>query len=204
MSELTDEQWKVAHAIAEKMAPYAEKDSQKRGEKGSKASELKKAMAYLRTCVNEPDSSQRLFKYLKYTEGTPDECKGLNKVDLNSVQDNPKVMLEVLGWAGRLIGYYKGMPIAEIMIGEPTIDLAAEKRAMILKAAAVAGYEVGQRLTVMITGIKGKEVTYAVSEQIKLTQKIKILEGLALGQSVQVEITEMRDTGVPKKVKLVT
>ena len=113
-------------------------------------------------------------------------------------------MLEVLGWAGRLIGYYKGMPIAEIMIGEPTIDLAAEKRAMILKAAAVAGYEVGQRLTVMITGIKGKEVTYAVSEQIKLTQKIKILEGLALGQSVQVEITEMRDTGVPKKVKLVT
>ncbi len=195
MTELTDEQWKVAHTIAEKMAPYVNTDEQK----GTKASPLKKAIAYLRTCVDEMDANQRLFKYLKYTEGTRDECKGLNKADLNSVQDNPRVILEVLGWAGRLIAYYKGIPIAEV-----PIDLAAEKRSVILKAAVAAGYEVGQRVMVTITGMKGKEVTYAVSEQIKLTQKIKNLEGLALGQSVQVEITEMRDTGVPKKVKLVT
>ena len=200
MSELTDDQWKAAHAIAERIV-----------QDGANAGELKKAMAYLRTCADEPDGGSRFFKYLGnlvrggnrigHSKRTVDYYRGLNDActqHLTLLQDQPQVMLEVLGWAGRLIAYYKDTPIAEV-----PIDLAAEKRSVILKAAVAAGYEVGQRVTATIAAIKGKEVTYAVSEQIKLTQKIKNLEHLAVGQSVQIEITEMRDTGIPKKIRLI-
>ena len=205
MSELTDDQWKAAHAIAERIV-----------QDGANAGELKKAMAYLRTCANCSDGGVRFFKYLEnlvrggnrigHSGRAVEYYRGLNDActqHLTSLKDNPEVMLEILGWAGRLIAYYQGAPIAEITIGVPTIGLAEVKRSAILKAAVKAGYALGQHLTVTISSIKGKEVTYTLSEQIKLTQKIKNLEDLVLGQSVQVEIMEMRDTGVPKKVKLV-
>ncbi|MFM7448362.1 MAG: hypothetical protein ACKO24_07180 [Leptolyngbyaceae cyanobacterium] len=53
MSDLTDNQWKTAHAIARYIV-----------QNGANAGELKKAMAYLRTCADESDGGTRFFKYL--------------------------------------------------------------------------------------------------------------------------------------------
>jgi hypothetical protein len=112
-------------------------------------------------------------------------------------------MLEILGWAGRLIPYYQASPIAELANASMEIETESAKQAAIKAAAAEADFAVGKSIEAVIKAIKGKEVTYELAGGIKLTQKEpKKAEKLSIGQPVQVEITEMRETGVPKKLRL--
>ncbi len=114
------------------------------------------------------------------------------------------MMLEILGWAGRLIPYYQASPIAELTNAPMEIEAESAKQAAIKAAAEAAKFEVGQAIEVTVKAIKGKEVTYELKGGIKLTQKEPKKAGnLSVGQCVRVEITEMRETGVPKKLKLV-
>jgi hypothetical protein len=205
MSDLTDNQWQAAHAIARQIV-----------QNGANAGELKKAMAYLRTCADAEDGGTRFFKYLNnlvsggdrigHSKGTVDYYRGLNGACikyLKPLQDSPQIMLEILGWAGRLIAYYQASPIAELMNASMEIEAESAKQAAIKVAAAEAKFEVGKAVPAIIKAIKGKEVTYELEGGIKLTQKEpKKADKLAIGQSVQVEITDMRETGVPKKLKL--
>ena len=116
MSDLTDNQWKRAHAIARQIV-----------QDGANKGELKKAMAYLRICADESDGGTRFFKYLGnlvgggdrigHSKRTVEYYRGLNDAcikHLKSLQDSPLIMLEILGWAGRLIPYYQSSPIAEL------------------------------------------------------------------------------------------
>lgn len=206
MSDLTDNQWQTAHAIARQVV-----------QNGANVGELKKAMAYLRTCADAPDGGTRFFKYLGnlvgagdrigHSKRTMDYYRGLNDVCikyLKPLQDSPQIMLEILGWAGRLIPYYQASPIAELANAPMEIETESAKQAAIRVAAEAAKFEVGKTIEVMIKAIKGKEVTYELEGGIKLTQKEPKKAGdLSVGQSVQVEITEIRETGVPKKLKLV-
>lgn len=205
MSDLTENQWKAAHAIARQIV-----------QNGANAGELKKAMAYLRTCADAPDGGTRFFKYLGnlvgggdrigHSKRTVEYYRGLNDACikyLKPLQDSPMAMLEILGWAGRLIAYYQESPIAELANASMEIETESAKQAEIRAAAAAASFEVGKLIQAVIKAVKGKEVTYELERGIKLTQKEPKKAGnLSVGQSVQVEITEMRETGVPKKLKL--
>lgn len=207
MSDLTDNQWKTAHAIARQIV-----------QNGANAGELKKAMAYLRTCADAPDGGTRFFKYLGnlvgggdrigHSKRTVEYYRGLNEACvkyLQPLQDSPQVMLEILGWAGRLIAYYQGSPIAELANASMQIEIQSAKQEAVLKAAAAASFSVGQTLAALIDKIDGNKVTYQLTEDIRLTQKEpKKAVTLTEGQSVEVEITEIRDTGVPKKIKLIS
>jgi hypothetical protein len=205
MSDLTDSQWKMAHAIARQIV-----------QDGANAGELKKAMAYLRTCADAPDGGTRFFKYLGnlvgggdrigHSKRTVDYYRGLNEACikyLKPLQETPVVMLEVLGWAGRLIAYYQASPIGELMNASMEIEVQSAKQEAVRAAAAAASFAVGQVVAATIVNIDGNKVTYGLAGEIRLTQKEpKKSGGLAKGQPVQVEITELRETGVPKKVKL--
>lgn len=206
MSNLTDNQWNTAHAIARRIV-----------QDGANAGELKKAMAYLRTCADAPDGGTRFFKYLGNLVGAGDRIghskrtveyyRGLNDACikyLKPLQDSPQTMLEILGWAGRLIPYYQASPIAELTNASMEIEAESARQAAIKAAAEGASFEIGKVIGATIKAIKGKEVTYELEGGIKLTQKEPRKAGdLLVGQSVQVEISEMRETGVPKKLKLV-
>lgn len=206
MSELTDNQWKTAHAIARQIV-----------KNGANAGELKKAMAYLRTCADAPDGGTRFLKYLGNLVGAGDRVghskrtveyyRGLNDACikyLKPLQDSPQVMLEILGWAGRLIAYYQRSPIAELTNASMEIEVESAKQAAVKAAAAAASFAVGQVMAATIEKKEGNKITYRLADEIRLTQKEpKKFGDLSVGQSVQVEITEMRETRVPKKVRLV-
>jgi hypothetical protein len=206
MSDLTENQWQAAHAIARKIV-----------QEGANAGELKKAMAYLRTCSDAPDGGIRFFKYLSnlviggnrigHSKRTVDYYRGLNDACikyLKPLQDSPQVILEILGWAGRLIAYYQANPIAELANAPMEIEAESAKQAAIKAVAEAAGFATEQQIEVTIKAIRGKEVTYELDGGIKLTQKEpKKADKLSVGQVVKVEITEMRETGVPKKLKLI-
>jgi hypothetical protein len=59
-------------------------------------------------------------------------------------------------------------------------------------------------VTADITNIDGNKVTYTLPGQIKISQKEpKRFKELLIGGVIQVEIMELRDIGLPKKVKIV-
>jgi hypothetical protein len=208
VSELTDNQWQAAHAIARMIV-----------QEGANAGELKKAMAYLRTCTGDSEDSDggdRFFKYLgnlvrggnnighsKRTLGYYSILNDACLKYLKELQDSPRTMLEILGWAGRLISYYQASPIAELMEAPMDITIQSTKQAERAAAAAEVGFNVGLVVTATVRSIKGKEVTYELPGEIRLTQKEpRKAQDLAVAMTVQVEVIEMRESGLPKKVKL--
>ena len=105
MSELTENQWQIAHAMARFLV-------QEQMDKN----ELKKAMAYLRTCIAAADGGDRFFKYLQnlvhngtkigHSGKTPEYYLSLDTACvkyLKAMQSTPGSMLAILGWVGRLI-----------------------------------------------------------------------------------------------------
>lgn len=62
LAEMTEKHWEIAHAIAQSLV----KD-------GTDVNELGKAIAYLRSILNESDAGDRFFKYLKPLSVTEDK-----------------------------------------------------------------------------------------------------------------------------------
>jgi len=100
--DLTELQWKIAHAIAQTLVK-ADTD----------ANELGKAIAYLRNYANQDGT--KLFDYLKtlvkngrqigHSKRTSDYYQAIDNACnqyLKAYQDNPAVMLHILGWSYRL------------------------------------------------------------------------------------------------------
>jgi hypothetical protein len=206
MSELTDQQWEAAHAIARHLV-----------QNRSDVAELKKSIAYLRTCVDKPNGGSKFFKYLdtwvihgdksKHSKQTVPYYKALKSACqiLENWKDNPQAMLEILGWAGRLLPYHKSSPTAELanMLAQTTVEIKLTKQEQVQAAAAAAGFAVGQVVEATIENKDGNKITYSLAGGIRLTQKEPKRAGsLNVGDGVRVEITEMRETGVPKKLKL--
>jgi hypothetical protein len=205
MSSLTDSQWQTAHNIARQIVLN-----------GASADELKKAMAYLRTCPKTSVGGAQFFKYLAslvasgdrigHSKRTADYYKGLNDTCikyLKPLQDSPETMLEILGWAGRLVYYYQASPIAELTNAPMETVVDSSRQAAIKAAAETASFGVGQVIAAIVEKINGNKVTYLLPGEIRLTQKEpKKATSLTLGQQVKVVITELSDSGVPRKIKL--
>jgi hypothetical protein len=206
MSELNENQWQTAHIMA-RLLVQAEMDK----------NELKKATAYLRTYVDAADGGERFFKYLQnlvhggdkigHSKRTVDYYRSLDEVCvkyLQPVQSTPQSMLNILGWVGRLMHYYAGKPIAELMDAPIEVTAMSSRQAELAQAAQSMDWSIGMVVTADITNIDGNKVTYTLPGQIKLSQKEpKRFKELLVGGVIQVEVMELRDIGLPKKVKIV-
>lgn len=201
--ELTETQWQIADAIARQLVI-----------EGTDVNELRKAISYLRDRQDESDAGKKFFDYLKtlsrhgnavgHSKRTLGYYQSLDAVCsqfLESYQGNAPRMLHILSWAARLVQYYdKGVPTGEIE--RPTAVIS--EREMELQAVKQENtFTVGQELESTITAVRGNNVTYELLGKIKLTQKEhKKANEMSEGQKVRVEILQLRDDGLPKKVKL--
>ncbi|WP_353930220.1 hypothetical protein WJM97_18265 [Okeanomitos corallinicola TIOX110] len=177
--------------------------------------EVGKVIAYLRSIINEPDAGKRFFSYLKTlvnhgrqighsgrTAGFYRSIENACNQYLQNQQNNSQTMLKILGWAMRLMRYYKVSPIEEISVSE--VAEISERQAEIAEVISNNKFEIDQVIEATITAIKGNRVTYEILGTIKLTQKEpKKAASLNEGQVVRVEILELKDDGSIKKVRLI-
>ncbi|AFZ07297.1 hypothetical protein Osc7112_2897 [Oscillatoria nigro-viridis PCC 7112] len=200
---LTENQWKIAHAIAQTLV-----------KEQTDVNELGKAIAYLRNAVNQDrsDANSRFFKYLKTLVGngrqighsskTTDYYRSIDKACtdcLKGFQGDASTLLQILGWASRLMRYYKEAgPIGEVVT--PVVESA--RQVEIAKAIGSHEFAIGQIVEAKVTAVKGNKVTYEILGTIRLTEKEpKKAQSLSEGQTVKVEILDIKEDGSPKKVK---
>jgi hypothetical protein len=118
---LTEIEWAIAHAIAQALADEQLKVNQEIGKDSDGiATEFKKIVTYLYANLHRSDASSKFFKYLNFLVGHGKEVGHSNQTNryyraiknachqyLDETEMNPSIMLQILGWAVRLIGYYK-------------------------------------------------------------------------------------------------
>jgi hypothetical protein len=199
--ELTDAQWQIADAIARQLVL-----------EGTDVNELRKAISYLRDHQDGANAGKHFFDYLKtlvrhgnvigHSKRTLGYYQSLDQAcnqHLQPYQDDVPRMLHILSWAARLVRYYdKGVPTGEI--AQPTV--LSEREAEIQAVRQVSTFALGQELEATITAISGVKVTYELLGKIKLTQKEhKKSSSLSKDQKIKVEIVQLRNDGLPKKVK---
>jgi hypothetical protein len=200
---LTEREWGIAHAIAQTLV-----------QDNTDVNEFGKAIAYLRNAVNQnqTDANSRFFKYLKTLVGngrqighsgkTTDYYRSIDKACsdcLKGFQGDASTLLQILGWASRLMRYYKEAgPIGEVVA--PVLESA--RQVEIAKAISSHEFAIGQIVEAKVTAVKGNKVTYELLGTIKLTEKEpKKAPSLFEGQVVKVEVLDIKDDGSPKKVK---
>jgi len=200
---LTENQWGIAHAIAQTLV-----------KEQTDVNELGKAIAYLRNAVNQnqADATSRFFKYLKTLVGngrqighsgkTTDYYRSIDKACsdcLKGFQGDASTLLQILGWASRLMRYYKEAgPIGEVVT--PVVE--SERQVEIAKAIGSHEFAVGQIVEAKVTAVKGNKVTYEILGTIRLTEKEpKKAQSFSEGQVVKVEVLDLKEDGSPKKVK---
>jgi len=201
---LTENQWEIAHAIAQTLV-----------KEQTDVNELGKAIAYLRNAVNQDraDANSRFFKYLKTLVGngrqighsgkTTDYYRSIDKACsdcLKGFQGDASTLLQILGWASRLMRYYKEAgPIGEVVT--PVVESA--RQVEIAKAICSHEFGVGQIVEAKVSAVKGNKVTYEILGTIRLTEKEpKKAQVLSEKQMVKVEILDLKEDGSIRKVKL--
>ncbi len=214
--DLSPQYWDLAHGIAMTLVK-ADTD----------VNELSKTIAYLRSVAHHADAGSRFFKFTselvrehrlhrtqqtrRYYQVIDETCKNY----LESLKDKPAEMLQILGWAARLMRYYKdgGMPLGEIppplgsqlnSDSDRPVEEQAQRLAEIEAVLSSTDFRVGQKLDATIASIRGNKVTYEILGTIKLTQKEPKKAGsLKEGQVVQVEITDLKEDGGIRKISLI-
>lgn len=207
---LSERQWNLAHKVAIGLVLD-----------NADTNELGKAMSYLRAIQQEPDAGKRFLTYLetlakqgyrighsKKTSGYFASMESVCKQYLQGDLENGAKLLAIIGWSFRLMRYYKdGVPPENIRTIGDEIEVTegqSERQAEIAEAIANVDMSVGSKLEAIVAGIKGNKVTYEMLGTIRLTQKEpKKASSLSEGQTVPVEITELKDDGTIKKVKLI-
>lgn len=200
--ELTDTQWQIADAIARQLVL-----------EGTDVNELRKATTYLRDRQDEPGAGKKFFDYLKtlvrhgnaigHSKRTLGYYQSLDVVCrryLENYQDDAPRMLYILSWAARLVQYYdKGVPTGEIE--QPSV--MSEREAELKTVNESNNFAVGQTLEAKVTAIRGSRVTYQLLGIIKLTQKEpRKASEMSVDQKLEIEIIQLRDDGLPKKIKV--
>lgn len=198
---LTEIQWQIAHAIAQTLV-----------QDETDVNELGKAIAYLRAYSDRDNAGSRFFDYLKtlakngrhigHSKRTSDYYDNIEMACsqyLKAYKDDVAAMLQILGWASRLMRYYANAG----SIGEITAPvMESARQAEIAEVISSHSFAIGQILEAMVTAVKGNRVTYEILGTIKLTEKEpKKAKSLSEGQKVKVEILDLKEDGSIKKVK---
>ncbi|MEB3181617.1 MAG: hypothetical protein VKL59_21670 [Nostocaceae cyanobacterium] len=206
---LSETQWQIAHNIAITLV-----------KENVDVNELGKAIAYLRTIINQPNAGAKFFKYLKtlvsngrqigHSSKTTDYYRSIERTCnqyLQPEQANAEVILVILGWAARLMRYYKdASPIEEITReqGEEKVAKVSERQAEIAEVFLAQNFAIDQILDATVLGVKSNKVTYEMLGTIRLTEKEpKRAASLQEGQVVKVKITAIKEDGSIKSVKCV-
>ncbi|MBW4505037.1 MAG: hypothetical protein KME64_00730 [Scytonematopsis contorta HA4267-MV1] len=215
--DLTERESQIVHNLAITLA-----------QDETDVNELGKAIAYLRSISHQPNAGVKFFKYLKtlttngrqigHSGRTTDYYRSIesacNKF-LREEKANSETMLKILGWAVRLMRYYKVSPIEEIpfLAGSASstqLTLNAEeerisqRQAEITKALQSQKFDINQVLDAIVLGVKGIKVTYQILKSVKFTEKEpKKSASLAEGQKVKVKITALKEDGSIKSVKYI-
>lgn len=202
-ASLTEKQWEKAHNIAQFLV-----------KENADVNEFSKAIAYLRNAVDRErtDAISRFFKYLKtlvssgrqigHSGKTTDYYRSIDKACsdyLKGFQGDASTLLQILGWASRLMRYYKEAgPIGEI--AAPVVESA--RQVEIAKAISSHNFAIGQIVEAKVTAVKGNKVTYEILGTIRLTEKEpKKAQSLSEGREVKVEVLDLKEDGSPKKVR---
>lgn len=170
-TDLTATQWQVADAIARQLVLD-----------DADANELRKTIAYLRAYSDREDAGKKFFNYLntlarngnrighsKKTQGYLESIAQTCQQYLETYKSDVPVMLQILGWAARLMQYYKEAgPIGEVL--QPA-SIQSERETQIQTVSAGQRFHLGQKLEALVVGIKGNKVTYEILGVIRLTEK---------------------------------
>lgn len=208
---LSEIQWQISHAIAQDLA-----QEQIRLNKQSDgiATEFKTTVTYLYSTKTLKNAKGNFFKYLRtlvsygeqvgHSGTTLEYYRSIDKICCQHIpKDDMDIdsLLQILGWAARLVKYYKDAePIGEI--AAPPVESA--RQAEIAEFVQSQQFEVGQVLDALVTAIKGNKVTYEILGTIKLTEKEpKKAKFISEGKTVQVEILDLKEDGSIRKVKCV-
>lgn len=214
--DISELQWFIVSRIANDIAQSLVM------EKGD-INELMKCNSYLRSIVNSDGAKDKFFAYLKllvrngqdighskrtteYYRSVEDVCKRY----LSDSSIDAQMMLSCLGWAARLVRYYKTTNIDQaatnyISDRNHTSPIQSQRQREIKRVVSKSSFEIGTLLEAVVKGIKGNKVTYELMGVIRLTQKEpKLLKVKALeqGQEIEVEIVALREDGSIKKVKV--
>ena len=203
---LTDKQWEIAHAIAQTLV-----------QENTDANEVSKIVAYLRTVIDKNDATSRFLTYLKtlvrdgkmigHSKKTSDYYTNIETICSQYFKSNSdaSTILQILGWVSRLMKYYNnsGVPIGEITV--PTaVVIESARQAEIAKVTESQEFKEGDIIDAKVTKINGNKVSYEILGIIKLTQKEpKKASVLQEGQTVKVEVTEIKEDGTIKKIRLI-
>ena len=213
---MNEQQWNTAHILAQRLVTEI-----------TDVNEVGKVISYLRNAVNQQqdDAGTRFFKYLQtltrngrqigHSGRTSDYYRNIDKAcreNLTAYEKDASTMLEILGWTSRLMRYYKeGGVIGEITNSDAVsnktssnIPAPNKRQQEVANIAQSLNFQVGKIVEATVINIKGKEVSYQLSGDIKLTVKEpKKFGDLSVKQITRVEILELRENGIPKKVKCV-
>lgn len=202
--ELTQTEWQVADTIAYRLVLHE-----------SDHNELRKTIAYLRAYSDREHAGKQYFDYLNtlarngdrigHSRQTPGYLKSIAEICqqyLVAYQDDVPAMLRILGWAARLMLYYKATgPIAE----RPEAPILSERESQIQVVNAAHRFKVGQKLKATVLSIKANKVTYEILSTIKLTTKEpKKAATLTEGQITTIEVVALKEDGNLKTVKCST
>jgi hypothetical protein len=208
---LSESQWQIVHVIAQTLAKeQSSLDSRSEGMK----TEFKKVISYLYSIIEQTDAVSHFFKYLnkltrygqqighsqktsKYYRIIEETCR----LNLQDIQHDAKTALLILGWAARLLSYYKEFDsIAEFEVSGVQSSHQT-KNAQVYQSTK---FDVEQILEATVISIKGNQVTYQILEVLKRTEKEpKKAASLKKGQVVKVKITALKADGDIKNVKCV-
>jgi len=201
---LTDAEWDIVHAIAQTLV-----------QRETDVNEIGKAIAYLRTIVDQPNATSRFLTYLKtlvkdgkqigHSKKTVEYYRNIEIICsqyFKSTSDAHTV-IQVLGWVSRLMRYYKdaGVPIGEISV--PTAPpVKSERQAEIAKVNQSQKFQEGDVLDAKVTKISGNKVSYEILGTIRLTEKEpKKVNVLQEGHTVKVKVVSIKEDGSIKSVK---
>jgi len=150
---------------------------------------------YLETLQKHGTTLKRSNLTIKYYTSIND----ILKKELKNKNFQPQEILEILAWTSRLIRYYKLEPEQQLFTPETSTQITSEP------VKKTRTWTIGEEVEAEITLIKGKEITYKLSDNINPKPKNKEkhhYQSLKVEQRVIVQVTEIRDN-LPKKVKYV-
>jgi hypothetical protein len=205
---MTATQWEKAHAIARDLV-----------ETETDVNELEKAMAYLRSAIKQDQSKAgtQFFKFLRTLVGngnkvghsgrTIDYYDSLEKAcikHLQSGETSAQSILQILGWAARLMRYYKVTPVGEESENsqeEPTA--ISERRAAIEKLKTTQLTEPGQIMDaeVIKKNPKGSKVTYLMVGIAFTEKETKTFDVIPETGMVKVKIVSLKADGSINHIK---
>lgn len=202
---LTDVQWKIIHDIANTLATEQLRINKEIGKDSDGiVTELKKTITYLYANQDHPDAGAKFFTYLKTLVGhgqqvghsgkTTEYYRCIKKACKQHLQDeqvNPRTMLLILGWVGRLVRYEKDSLLNREVPGQKVVTVTKPK---IRQPESNFKYKEGQTINAKIIDCTTREVD---SKKAKTTITYEF-EGEKIGKTE--EIYNMHKKGISLQV----